>query len=342
MTGKCVRVQVKERGAYLLKHLILSAVSVIIFFLILETGFRLWGPRENESLLPVYIEPDPNLVWRLSPRSKSAYATNELGLRDDPLRKDADITILLLGDSVSWGDGVLDRKKLFASLLEARLSEGTPDRTIEVINSGVPGYSTFQELAYLKGKGLKLKPDLVLLQFCLNDVFERYHTVASYGGSSFFKGVDTRSSWRGLFGTLVRASRFFSWYMSKIKKRARTLEAYEVQELTKVPLSPEMEAAWKQVFLELEEIYRVLQEENIPLYLYISPYEFQLHNPERFSAPQRKLSEYAQSLGIPVLDALPEFSRSLEEKLFWDANHYSESGHRRAAEILGNWLAGEV
>ena len=39
----------------------------------------------------------------------------------------------------------------------------------EVINFGVEGYNTFSELEQLKIKGLKYDPDLIILNYCLND-----------------------------------------------------------------------------------------------------------------------------------------------------------------------------
>ena len=38
------------------------------------------------------------------------------------------------------------------------------------INGGVEGYSTWQQLHFLKNEGITFEPDLVILQFCFNDV----------------------------------------------------------------------------------------------------------------------------------------------------------------------------
>ena len=40
----------------------------------------------------------------------------------------------------------------------------------EVINAGVPGYTAFQGMRYLRRDGLKLKPDLVIASFGFNDI----------------------------------------------------------------------------------------------------------------------------------------------------------------------------
>jgi hypothetical protein len=61
-----------------------------------------------------------------------------------------------------------------------------------------PGYPTFQQATYSEQKGLALDTDLVILQFKLTDVVERYHTLAQYGGANFLLGIDTREGTSGV------------------------------------------------------------------------------------------------------------------------------------------------
>jgi len=42
-------------------------------------------------------------------------------------------------------------------------------KKIKVLNFGVPGYNMAQELEVLRAKALRFKPDLVILQYCIND-----------------------------------------------------------------------------------------------------------------------------------------------------------------------------
>src|SRR6185295_13051929 len=77
--------------------------------------------------------------------------------------------ILGLGDSFTFGRHAPD--EVYLELLEARLrARGFP---VDVINAGVPGYDTAQELGQLRKAGLGLGPDLVLLGFFVTgDVLE--------------------------------------------------------------------------------------------------------------------------------------------------------------------------
>src|SRR3989338_553025 len=97
---------------------------------------------------------------------------NSLGLRSPEIKieKSQDtFRILFLGDSFVQGYGV-EEEESFPRLLEKELNTkfgGKPK--VEVVNAGVPNYSPLIEYLYLKNEGLKLSPDLVILEFDLTD-----------------------------------------------------------------------------------------------------------------------------------------------------------------------------
>jgi len=77
--------------------------------------------------------------------------------------------VLVFGDSFAFGVGV-DEPHLFTTRLEHSLTEAGDD--VEVVNMGVSGYATDQELILLEELGPQLAPDLVLLVMCDNDFEE--------------------------------------------------------------------------------------------------------------------------------------------------------------------------
>jgi lysophospholipase L1-like esterase len=95
---------------------------------------------------------------------------NEIGLRDDPIapKADGEYRIVAVGDSVTFGWGV-PRADTFTEQLERDLARRL-GRPVTVINGGVGGYNSVQELAFLREDGLRLSPDLVLLVYVYNDV----------------------------------------------------------------------------------------------------------------------------------------------------------------------------
>ncbi|HET7294237.1 MAG TPA: SGNH/GDSL hydrolase family protein [Vicinamibacteria bacterium] len=95
---------------------------------------------------------------------------NSLGFRGRevaPRKGPGVVRVLALGDSFVFGIGV-DEEHTFTSRLESRLRDLT-GQPHEVVNMGVAGYSTDQELLLFRERGLALSPDVVLLVVCDND-----------------------------------------------------------------------------------------------------------------------------------------------------------------------------
>jgi lysophospholipase L1-like esterase len=110
------------------------------------------------------------LGYELIPNSSNSI--NSLGMRDKeyPKKKANDnYRILVIGDSIT-------EMGKWHSIIENRLNAATNYDKYEVLNAGVSGWNLYQYWAYLKYKGIKLNPDLVILGICLND-FEGWEDV---------------------------------------------------------------------------------------------------------------------------------------------------------------------
>ena len=95
---------------------------------------------------------------------------NSLGFRDrdHPLVKPKGVyRVLVLGDSIVQGLYVPSSRDILTAVLERALLE--QGDSVEVLNFGVSGYNTRQEVEMLREKGLPFNPDLVVLVFCVND-----------------------------------------------------------------------------------------------------------------------------------------------------------------------------
>ncbi len=125
----------------------------------------------------LFYEPRPDYRGTFSPDPESGRAAeiaiNSQGFRDReyPLEKDAGtFRIAVLGDSIVWGHG-LPVEDSFPEQLE-RLCAEQVDRRVEVLNFGVSGYSTRQEVELYRVKVSRYDPDLVVVGYCLNDYLE--------------------------------------------------------------------------------------------------------------------------------------------------------------------------
>jgi hypothetical protein len=162
------------------REIILVLSSILVSLITIEVAIRVFDPlgisyfRES-SRYQLDLIPDPILVFKHTPGLQRIYqrvsvSINELGLRDRDLekKKRGELRILLLGDSVTFGWGVpvettFGRK--LETLLTAKL--GRPVRTV---NSGVGGYNTVQEQAFIRTYIDVIEPDTVILLFVRNDI----------------------------------------------------------------------------------------------------------------------------------------------------------------------------
>lgn len=151
--------------------------------------------------------PDDKIIFDLRPNLDTVFQrvplrTNSCGMRG-PERahaKGADTyRIALLGDSFAFGWGVKE-EEIFASRLEDNLNRlSKPPLNFEVLNFGVPGYSTFQEVAKFKESGLEFNPDAVLVFFIQNDFGLPFYVRDIYRPGGFLAATEfARLSWKAV------------------------------------------------------------------------------------------------------------------------------------------------
>ncbi len=119
-----------------------------------------WGFFPHESLK--IFNPDTGETY-VSP-------TNNHGWRDKDRQydnKNNAYRILVLGDSVTYG-AIVPAHKVYTRILENKLQES--GYNVEVINIAYGGWSTDQQLEALVNEGVKYNPNLIIVQFCTNDI----------------------------------------------------------------------------------------------------------------------------------------------------------------------------
>ena len=112
-----------------------------------------------------------------------------------------------MGDSTTAGNGVPDLDKTYTKQLEKLLNtHNTTGIHYEVLNMGVGGYHTMQEIETLRVKGLKYNPDLVLVTFCVND-FDLHSDGGLYRKLLEQTRLSTRNTETELYSRLLKLSR---------------------------------------------------------------------------------------------------------------------------------------
>ncbi len=153
-----------------------KAAAVVLCVFIILTGLEM-SLRYFEYLYPPIYRRSPALLWELTPNLTGApdndesyrINTNVMGLRCgeiSPIKETDEFRILIIGDSTAFG-WLLDERETFAYRLERklRLQEQGKGLKIRVLNGAVCGYSSLQGLEFMREKGWKLSPDLIIAAF---------------------------------------------------------------------------------------------------------------------------------------------------------------------------------
>ena len=151
--------------------------------------------------------PDDKIIFDLKPNLDLIFQrvpvhTNSCGMRDKErsvIKPENTYRIALLGDSFAFGWGV-EEDKIFARRLENNLNEIAQGKiNFEVLNFGVPGYSTFQEVAKFKETGLDFNPDAVLVFFVQNDFGLPFYVKNIYRPGGMLAATEfARLSWKAI------------------------------------------------------------------------------------------------------------------------------------------------
>jgi lysophospholipase L1-like esterase len=313
-------------------------VSVAIVLAIAEFGLRLLGlgnPYESEPEAYVRV-PDPEVLFAPRPgfdgfSEGTRVRINASGLRDPDRQtpKPADASrLLVLGDSVAFGFGVL-REETFSARLETALNRLADGRRYEVVNAGVVGYNTVQERARLEQVGLRLQPDVVILTFVVNDLLDTF--------SIFDHQYEPVGALAPLKQWLRRNSRLFHFYQDVSWRIADNLR--------KDPNRPDIPRDRQRLLERESEIARIAQlsRANGARFLLVL-YPDNLDN--RVSADpsgrqetvREALVAFAAQLGVPLLDLTPAIGdvrdpRARSMRLREDP-HPSPAGHQAIADAL--------
>jgi lysophospholipase L1-like esterase len=201
----------QHRLREMLARLALIAAALAIAFVVGELAVRglerfgvLADPREGalfeivEHAGKSRMSENEILFWEPDPDHPMINAD---GFRDrdyDVGKSDA-VRIVVLGDSVTFGRGV-PLEGTYVKLLEERLNrEERGGLRYEVLNLGVSGYNSRQQLEFYETKGRKYEPDLIVIGFVLNDTLpanRQLEALAALADRRSGKTTQEQADWR--------------------------------------------------------------------------------------------------------------------------------------------------
>jgi lysophospholipase L1-like esterase len=320
----------RDRTRFAFTLVLLALNAVLLVALNAFVGAFVLPARSHNN---VVTEHDPLLGWKLRrglsiERHRDAYSSRETinrhGFRtaERPFEKPAGTQrIVLLGDSHTEAYTVND-DETYAVLLEQELSA---DRPVEVIALGVGGYSTDQELLAYLNLGRRFQPDVVVLQFCMNDlpynVLEHYWRgrkprFERYGDALMLTGVpvpNLRNT--GLFGSELISR----WSLVLFLETA--LRQLAIKRDVEEKVDPE--EAWRVTELLLRDLNAAVASDGAQLVVFLVD-----RNTETETGLRRILDRHA----IPFLDTASTYTDDFES--YWVDGHWNQKGQRAVAQTL--------
>jgi hypothetical protein len=341
----------RSLGANLLLALA-SILAVLLLLVAAEMAVRRAQPRYLERISlddlaylhtysPVYgWTPRPSFRYTLA---GSETTINRLGYRGREVaaaRTAGRPRVVMLGDSITFGYGVRDGET-FSAVME---SLAPP---LEVVNLGVQGYGTDQELLKLEREGLAYAPDVVVLNVCLaNDLLDNAAARSIYDGvypKPFFRLEGGRLvevaghvalSWpRRLALLLSQRSALFNALLDLVRVDRARYQRELAGRLEAEPGEPAFAVTFALV-RRMDELTRARGSRFVAL-LYPSLRDF--IRPSR-RAP--RFLEAPELRGVSVVDLLPRFQAAgfnaeTFSRYSLDGNlHLTAEGHRLAARVI--------
>ncbi|MCH2171341.1 GDSL-type esterase/lipase family protein [Myxococcota bacterium] len=284
---------------------------------------------------------DPDLIYALTPNTKNRMVgdefveishTNALGLRDREVEGKPALRILVLGDSLTFGQGVGD-DETYANQLEQRLRSA--GRDVDVINAGIKGYGTDQSYRMFTQRLRFLDPDILVLAFSPTDLYDNYNLALYELEAGSLVPLDaTRHPLYRQSRILERLPDFLrGWELpTALAKWLGGIGAFHPRELN----TGDSVSQWlrRKTLLEISELVRIGQEDGFTL--------LAMGIPGRDEGwDQYRWLHEEQPRGARFLDLSRdrELVANKDQFYFQRDEHLSAAGHRLVAERLQSKLA---
>jgi hypothetical protein len=350
--------------------LLLLGVSSLLALALAEGLLRRLAPQPLDA---AYVWPDGTL--RHVPSFRFVYSRqefsnlvsyNSLGLRGPDVATApprGTLRLVFLGDSFVEGKQVGDEEVITARLARAAASRGRP---VEVVNAGVGGYGTGDELLLWERALEALRPDVVLVGFFANDV--RNNVDRPFFDVRDGRVVQVEEPPRPRVRWLYECQKFLVSrshlaYLVKgalaggDQQQALRGALAEDEDAFAVNPSPRTERGWAMTLALLSELRRRVEAAGARFAVVVFPTRYQVSDalwaaqarrlgldPAGFDlrTPQRRLGEWAQGSGTELIDLLDAFRGAAPRGgLYFSIDaHWTAAGHALAADTLCESLLG--
>lgn len=317
------------------KFILVNAAGFLLLVLVIETMARAvsWGDfdRNVPKTLPERVNLDYGSRFNAEglgdgiggvdtiavefKRFPYHVSTNSDGFRGSVERKEGNAAVLALGASYTFGAYINDADT-YPFLLQSAFNKAANGQArIQVLNGGMPGYQFGSYVDYLRTKGSRLRPEIVLLQ-----VGPTILDGTADLGAAFRKSAGDSSSWLQPFKYFLRehsaAARLAQKLRLALAARSNApqgagidlLHVGEDIDSRKLMFDPGFFGYadhWSRVEKELLDLREIVSAFGGQVCLVVFPLIEQIVDINYPVDPQTKIAEIATRLGLCVVDLLP-------------------------------------
>jgi lysophospholipase L1-like esterase len=347
------------------KAILFSLIPAGVVFVAMDYMASYLGPQVTAPRAQVtaeYLEFDPFQMWRL----RRGYEYRGIHISTDGFRHSSPVhapagsqLVFVLGGSTVFGVGASSTQTV-TYFLQQLANQFQSDRKFLVVNAGVTGYYSTQELIHLERNVLPYHPALVISLTGRNDAFYGLHpnyipdSIPYHG--MLRRDLGALDPYYSSLETPVWRIHAMSWLSGLFaNKRFDWLKDFESPKLSFQPAAIE-------VFLRNQRsVHSLLQGLSVRHFLFLQP---TLNYPQRKLAPEEEGMDH-DGYVAPLQQAYKRLCAATEEsldrtwfkgainltrrpgQLFIDNVHLSEAGARLTAQaiyraIWGDWRVSRV
>ncbi len=291
-----------------------SVIGAFVALVVCEFVVRVYQAAPLLPLVPpepyidnaVLYRPSSTRLYELRPgvdaivgRKAIHIHINAAGQRDDrdlsPQKSAGVFRVVVLGDSFTFG-GKVPLEQTFSPSLQRALGAGDRSRRYEVVNLAVPGYNTEQEMLAFKETGLAYQPDVVIVNYVLNDA------------GLMVQLVPRASRLPVGFRRVLKRSDLVQFIYASVKYVKFRLHGGASREADKYTELSAGTPGWEASRNALAEIARLASSVRAASLVVVWPMLVDLGGDYPHRAKHELVVEACRKLGIPVLDLLPTFA----------------------------------
>lgn len=307
----------------LIGSLLITAATLLLLFGMTEVALRVYTAwfitydiEMTRYAMDIKIESPNPLIGHIHRSNSEArlmgvpVKINSDGFRDDeyPIERSNNHRLVFLGDSLTFGWGV-EKSKTFEAILEAELSKARPT---EIINLGTGNYNTEQEVALFFEKGMKYRPDEVVVFYFINDA----------------EPTAGKSAWQFLgYSRLVTF--FWSRFKIAVTKfgQSKSFRDYYAE------LYTDNQPGWIAAKRALIALRDACLENRVALRVILLP-ELHVLDPYAFAGEHKKIMTFLKDSNIEAYDLAPQFGQEKDPMHLWvapDDAHPNDIAHAMIA-----------